>query len=99
MGNDNRYVAIIKKIFERHYKKGLASFEFERNEIVQVADELGIKLPKNLGDLVYTFRYRIDLPEVITATAAKGKAWLIRPAGRAKYRFVCCVVPSLVPRE
>jgi hypothetical protein len=98
MRNENRYAAIIKTIFERHYKKGSMSFEFERDEIVSVAEELGIKLPKNLGDLVYTFRYRTELPEAITATAPKGKMWLIRPAGRGKYRFVCCVVPSLVPR-
>lgn len=98
MGNDNRYVAIIKTIFERHYKKGSASFEFKREEIVSVAQELGINLPKNLGDIVYSFRYRNELPDVITATAPKGRMWLIKPAGRGKYRFICCVVPSLTPR-
>lgn len=98
MGNDNRYVAIIKTIFDRHRTKGATSFEFERDEIVSVASELGIKLPKNLGDLVYTFRYRTPLPDSIVSTAPKGKTWLIRPAGRAKYRFVCCFVPSLEPR-
>lgn len=99
MGKDNRYVAIISTIFERHYKKGTATFEFERAEIEAVAAELAIKLPKNLGDLVYSFRYRNELPKAITSTAPKAKTWLIRPAGRGRYRFVCCVVPSLIPRE
>jgi len=95
----NRYTALIATIFERHYKKSVMSFEFERGEIEVVADDLGIKLPKNIGDSIYSFRYRADLPEAITNTAPKGKTWLIRPAGRGKYRFVCCVVPSLVPRD
>jgi hypothetical protein len=99
MGNDNRYAAILKRIFERHYKKRVSSFEFARDEIETVADELGVKLPKNLGDLVYSFRYRSELPEAITTTAPEGKTWIIRAAGRSRYRFVCCVVPSLVPRE
>jgi len=99
MENENRYATIIKTIFERHYKKGSMAFEFERVEIESVAAEVGIKLPKNLGDLVYSFRYRTELPEAIISTAPKGKTWIIRAAGRGKYRFVCCVVPSLVPRE
>ena len=51
------------------------------------------------SNLVYSFRYRNELPQAITSTAPKGKAWLIRPAGRGRYRFVCCVVASLIPRE
>jgi hypothetical protein len=99
MGKDNRYAAIIKTIFERHHRKGLLSFDFARTEIESVAAELNIALPKNIGDLIYSFRYRAELPESITATAPKGKTWIIRAAGRSVYRFVCCAVPSLVPRE
>lgn len=99
MGNDNRYVAIISTIFKRHYKKDLTSFDFQREELVDVARELGIPLPKNLGDVIYSFRYRSVLPAAIAATAAKGHAWVIRAAGRGKYRFVCCAVPPLLPRE
>jgi hypothetical protein len=99
MENENRYSVIIKTIFERHYKKGSPAFEFDREEIVSVASEFGIKVPKNLGDVIYSFRYRAELPDSITVTASKGKTWVIRPAGRGKYRFACCVVPCLVPRE
>jgi hypothetical protein len=44
MASDNRYVTIISTIFERHYKKGVAAFEFQRAEIEAVAAERGIKL-------------------------------------------------------
>ncbi len=43
--------------------------------------------PKNLGDVTYTFRYRGNLPASISATAPAGQEWLIRPAGRSRYRF------------
>lgn len=98
MQNDNRYAAIISGLFKRHYT-GAASFDFARDEIVSLAAELGIVLPKNLGDVVYSFRYRVPLPKQIAATAPKGKTWLIRPAGKGKYRFECCAVPSLEPRK
>lgn len=49
---------------------------------------MSIELPKNLGDLIYTFRYRADLPPGILNTAPQGETWIIRSAGRSKYRFV-----------
>lgn len=81
------YVAIIEKIFLAHYRKGKTEFEFEREEIGKAATELGVTFPKNLGDVVYTFRYRKALPETILATQPKGKHWLILGAGAARYRF------------
>ena len=38
----NRYTRILEAIFARHYKKGAAEIEFDRIEINQVADELGM---------------------------------------------------------
>lgn len=52
-----------------------------------MAKRLKIALPKNIGDVVYTFRYRAQLPETIRQRAPKGTQWIIRPAGSAKYRF------------
>jgi len=83
----NRYVAIIEKIFNARYSAQNNSFDFTREEIEETAANLGIKLPKNIGDVPYSFRYRQDLPEVITKTAPEGKEWIIEGAGRAKYRF------------
>ena len=66
---------------------GCAKIAFDREDIVVAAAELDVPLPKNIGDVLYTFRYRSPLPSEIMDTAPDGKTWIIRPAGRAKYRF------------
>ncbi len=88
MSKQSAYELIIKKIFHSKYKKGIRKIEFERDELKEAADKLKIPIPKNLGDLVYSFRYRKPLPQSINSTAQKGHIWIIRPAGIAKYRFV-----------
>ncbi len=52
-----------------------------------------------MGDLVYSFRYRAAFPESIQSTAGKGETWIIRPAGRSKYRFVLIPDKPLIPDE
>lgn len=91
MGTKNRYQAIIERIFLSQYKTGATEVHFRREDMVRFAAQLKIELPKNLGDLVYSFRYRAALPKRIQETAGEGKVWIIRPAGRAAYTF------SLIP--
>lgn len=93
------YDAIILRIFENHYAKKATKFEFDREELVAVAEELGLKNPKNLGDLIYSFRYRKRLPAAILGTAGKGVEWIIEPAGRSRYRFRLAPVSRIVPRD
>lgn len=93
----NRYQAIIQTIFDRHYKSGMAQFEFTRDEFVGTAGDLKIKLPKNLGDLPYAFRFRWKLPKAIIATAGKNREWVIELAGRARYRFRLAKLANIVP--
>lgn len=88
MREPNRYAQIIERIFLSRYQDGTREISFERDDIVHVAAELQIRLPKNLGDVIYSFRYRVALPEAIQARTAEGEAWIIRPAGRSRYRFV-----------
>jgi hypothetical protein len=95
----NRYSAIIGTIFRSHYKRGTTQFEFSRDEFVEVARELRIKLPKNLGDTIYSFRYRTALPAEISATAPKGMEWGIELAGRGQYRFKLGRLIRIVPSE
>ena len=83
----NRYFRLIERIFHSNYKAGAAEVDFERHEIESTAKKLRIKLPKNQGDLIYSFRSRVPLPESIRRLAPPGKEWIIRPAGRSKYRF------------
>jgi hypothetical protein len=93
----NRYTRILEAIFAKHYEKGMTEIEFERSELNQVADELGIVLPKNLGDVLYSFRYRTLLPKSITSKTPKGYEWIIRPAGRGKYKLVITKRSAFIP--
>jgi hypothetical protein len=99
MTEQNRYSAIIERIFLMKFKPGRREVEFERSDMEKVAKELRVKLPKNLGDLVYSFRYRTPLPERIRSRAGAGQTWIIRPAGKAKYRFALVPDRPLAPNE
>ena len=94
----NRYSAIIGTIFKRYYKPGKTQFEFSRDEFLGVAKSLGIALPKNLGDAIYSFRFRTALPSDIVGTAPKGMEWSIELAGKGVYRFRVGTPVRIVPR-
>jgi hypothetical protein len=97
--NQNRYTQIIEAIFTARYRKGATKVPFEREDLVGAAHELGIKLPKNLGDVLYSFRYRAQLPESITRKAPAGYHWIIRPAGRSRYAFVLTHQIEIIPSK
>jgi hypothetical protein len=99
MREQNRYAAIIEKIFATKFKRGMREVDFEREDLERVARKLGVRLPKNLGDLVYSFRYRTPLPESVRRTAVPGEAWIIRPAGKARYRFALVVDRPIAPSD
>ena len=99
MSEQNRYSLIIEDIFFKHFKKGECEITFTRSEIEGTAQKLKIKLPLNLGDIIYSFRYRTPLPEKIINTAPKSLEWIIRPAGRAKYKFVLTRQTFITPAE
>jgi hypothetical protein len=97
MAMANRYSKIIEHIFLAHYRPGADRIVFSREEIEKAALKLKIKLPKNLGDLVYTFRYRGELPSSILKRCPKGKQWIIQGEGRSKYSFVATSFASISP--
>lgn len=99
MAQSKRYQKIIEHVFLSHYKSGSKSVQFKRDDIVRAAKKLGIKLPKNLGDVVYSFRYRAALPTSIRQKAPAGKEWVIRPAGPARYKFELVERATIVPNE
>jgi hypothetical protein len=99
MKSKNRYSAILEQIFMSRYKSGMTELDFKREELISVSQSLGIPLPKNLGDLVYTFRYRSKMPEAIQKETPEGKAWIIRPTGQSKYRFVLIADNPLIPNQ
>ena len=93
----NRYAKILVAIFKKHFKKGATEIDFERTEFSHIANELGITLPKNLGDVLYSFRYRTLLAKSITSKAPKGYEWIIRPAGKGKYKLVAVKQANIAP--
>jgi hypothetical protein len=94
----NRYRALIERIFFDHYKDGIVSIEFDRDDIPAMAEAMGLERPKNLGDVIYAMRYRTPMPERVLATQPKGMEWIIEGAGRAKYRFVLVPLNRILPR-
>jgi hypothetical protein len=97
--DQSRYKALIEKIFFRRYKKGLTEIGFKRDELSLAAKELGIELPKNLGDIVYSIRYRTALPDKILATQPDRMEWIIEGTGRANYVFKLVRINRIVPNK
>lgn len=53
-----QYDSIIVHIFQRHWKKGTEEFEFHRDEMVEAATAAAVDRPDNLGDVIYSFKFR-----------------------------------------
>ena len=69
--NGNRYSQLIEDIFLQKYKDGDARVNFQRADLEKTAKKLGIKLPKNLGDVIYSFKFRAALPDSIIKRASE----------------------------
>lgn len=93
----NRYQQLIEKIFFDNYKQGQEEVNFHRDDFGLAAKQLAFKLPKNLGDVVYSVRYRTSLPISILNTQPKGMEWIIEGAGRAQYCFKLVKINRIVP--
>lgn len=93
----NRYSSLIENIFRRRYKPGMTEVPFEREDLTKAAKILRIVLPKNLGDAIYSMRYRTGLPKAITKTQPQGKEWVIEGRGKAHYSFRLVAISQIVP--
>lgn len=94
---ENRYKMLIEKVFVDRYEKGASEVAFERGDLVAAAKSLGIKLPKNLGDVVYSVRYRTSMPDSVLDIQPKGMEWVIEGVGRSKYVFKLVPINRIVP--
>ncbi len=97
MANQAQYSRIISHVFAKGYKRRAKEVVFDREEIVEAAEELGLPRPKNVGDVIYSFRFRKAFPESIKRTAPQGLEWILRKAGSSRYRFVLSRQWSVVP--
>lgn len=96
---ENRYKVLVKKIFADRYKKGATEVPFKRTDLEAAAAQLKIDLPKNLGDVIYSIRYRSPMPEEVLATQPKGMEWIIEGTGRATYSFKLVPINRIVPSD
>ena len=103
MAELGRYAAIVEKIFfsagMAGYKKGARELSFERGDIAVAAAEVGIDLPKNWGDVIYSIRYRTAMPASVTATQPSGFEWIIEGTGRSRYIFRLVKKSRILPRH
>lgn len=95
----NVYQALIERIFLDRYISNGTQFEFERADLERTAAAMGIALPKNLGDVIYSLRYRSEFPQAILDTQPPGMEWIIEGAGRARYRFSLVRLNRIIPNE
>lgn len=93
----NRYDQLIERVFFDHYTPDATEVSFDREEFEPVARELCIRLPKNLGDIIYSYRYRNRLPHSISALLREGEEWIIRSVGRGRYTFAKSAIHRIVP--
>jgi hypothetical protein len=98
------YKQIILTIFNNHYEPGTERFSFARSELLAAAAKLGLKLESgenddsatsNVGDVVYTYRFRREFPKEILSTAPQGKMWIITGRGDGLYEFRLIMTPNL----
>ena len=96
----NRYKRLIEYIFfnpPSGYVPGRDVLPFERRDIEAAAAALGVRLPKNVGDVVYAVRYRTPLPGAVLATQPDGMEWVIEGDGRSRYKFCLVPINRIVP--
>jgi hypothetical protein len=93
----NRYSRLVESIFFDKYRNGDREIYFERPDLIKKAEELKITLPLNIGDIIYSFKYRTSLPSSIISLAPNNMEWVIKNVGRAKYAFKLVGHSRIIP--
>lgn len=94
---ENRYRQIISKVFFDNYTEGASEVPFTRPELIRAAEDLGLKAVGNYGDILASFRFRTELPDSIRERAPTGLVWVIRLAGKGRYKFAAVVTDKIIP--
>jgi len=95
----NLYSKIIEWVFFEKRSVKESQIAFERDDLLKAVKALKLERPKNLGDVVYSFRYRYDLPESILDTQPGGMEWIIEGAGPAQYLFKLVKENRILPNS
>ncbi len=78
----NAYDRLLTALFKQHWKSGAVDVPFTKDDLIEKAQSLGVKV-KNLPDVLYTYRNRRPFPHAILA---KGN-WVIASRGPGRYAF------------
>jgi hypothetical protein len=79
-----KYREALEALFFSKYTADVDKIEFTRDELRQAAAANRVS---NLGDILYSIRYRSDLPERIATTCASGTTWYVFGTGTGRYVF------------
>lgn len=90
---------LIEKVFVERYRPGMQEVSFTRDDLIAAARDIGANRPKNIGDIVYSLRYRASLPEMIQQEAPSGREWAIFPGGNAVYTLRTVPFNLIEPRQ
>ena len=99
MARSNRYQAVISHVFAERYDENQDVFPFTKSDLKSAGELMGVTLPENLEDIIYSFRHRNPLPEHIQGTATQGCEWIIELAGRGAYRFKKANINRIFPTQ
>jgi hypothetical protein len=83
----SKYEKILIWVFNTQWQPGARSVRFGREMILAACDDLGIKQPKNVGDVLYTYRFRREMPWEIAQRAPTDHEWVIEGEGDSLYQF------------
>jgi hypothetical protein len=84
MTENSKYEEIIKNIFHEYFQPTCKKISFTREILDAFSEKYSIK---NIGDILYTYRFRRDLPNSIQETAPHPLEWLILGSGTSNYEF------------
>ena len=97
MTSPSRYEQILTKVFLDNFVEGAEQVDFVRQDLIDAADQLGMRRPSNISDVTYSFRYRRVNPAEIAQTEPEGKKWIIRGTGRGTYQFALVSAAPITP--
>lgn len=94
--NRGMYARLILDVFLKNYRPGASRVRFTRKELEAAAMAAGLD-PSNIGDVIYSFRYRKELPSEILSKQPAGKAWALIGVGQSVYEFQLKRVTQIIP--
>jgi hypothetical protein len=94
---ESLYTQLIVQVFKTLYRDGDQRVDFETSDIRRAADELNTRMPQNISALVYAFSHRDILPPELVSKTPLDRMWVLRRAGRGKYRLQVMLAQAIYP--